>query len=118
MEESRARKKARALPSLSSPPLGFGRPNSATAPSALKDVVLRAPRPFQPSSACAALPPHRLADGRFGAAAHRAKMYSATCDPYPPGSPSLEWKPGRPALGCFMWRPDAEASCSEQTGPP
>eukprot|EP00959_Pyramimonas_sp_CCMP1952_P196296 4103905-Pyramimonas_sp.AAC.1 len=66
---------------------------------------MRAPRAFQPPSVGATPPPHRLADGRFGADAHRAKVHSATCDTCPPGSPLLEWKPGRPALGCFMWRP-------------
>eukprot|EP00959_Pyramimonas_sp_CCMP1952_P355068 7437729-Pyramimonas_sp.AAC.1 len=68
---------------------------------------MRAPRPCQPSSVGAAIPPHRLTDGRLGAEAHHAQIYSATCDTCPPGSPLLEWKLGRPALGCFMWRPEA-----------
>eukprot|EP00959_Pyramimonas_sp_CCMP1952_P040491 846786-Pyramimonas_sp.AAC.1 len=50
LEENRARKKARTLPSLSSLPLGFGRPNDALTPSTLKDMVMRAPRAFQPAS--------------------------------------------------------------------
>eukprot|EP00959_Pyramimonas_sp_CCMP1952_P127604 2669135-Pyramimonas_sp.AAC.1 len=79
---------------------------------------MRAPRAFQPSSVGATLPPHRLADSRFGAGTHRAKVYSAMCDTCPPGPPLLEWKPGRPALGCFVWRPESEAMCNEQTGLP
>eukprot|EP00959_Pyramimonas_sp_CCMP1952_P126021 2635126-Pyramimonas_sp.AAC.1 len=26
--------------------------------------------------------------------------------------------PGHPALGCFIWRPEADANCNEQTGLP
>eukprot|EP00959_Pyramimonas_sp_CCMP1952_P372384 7798335-Pyramimonas_sp.AAC.1 len=77
LEEKRARKKARTLPSLASLLVGFGRPNDAPTPSTLKDLVMRAPRAFQPSGVGTTLPPHRLADGRFGAETHRAKVYSA-----------------------------------------
>eukprot|EP00959_Pyramimonas_sp_CCMP1952_P367811 7704462-Pyramimonas_sp.AAC.1 len=118
MGDERARKRARTLPSLSSLPLRFGRPNEASIPSSLSDLVMWAPRPFQPASAGTTLPPPRLADGRFGAETHHAQMYSATCDTCPPGSPLLEWMPGHPALGCFIWRPEAGANCNEQTGLP
>eukprot|EP00959_Pyramimonas_sp_CCMP1952_P236900 4950835-Pyramimonas_sp.AAC.1 len=84
LEEARARKKARTLPPLTSLPIGFGRPSDAPTPSTLKDLVMRAPRAFQPSSVGTTLPPHRIADGRFGADTHRTKVHSATCDTCPP----------------------------------
>eukprot|EP00959_Pyramimonas_sp_CCMP1952_P042744 893913-Pyramimonas_sp.AAC.1 len=61
--DERARKRARTLPSLSNLPLGFGRPNEASIPTSLSDLVMRAPRPFQPACAGTALPPRRLTDG-------------------------------------------------------
>eukprot|EP00959_Pyramimonas_sp_CCMP1952_P230409 4817112-Pyramimonas_sp.AAC.1 len=93
LEGARFRKKARTLPPLASLPIGYGRPNSAPTFSTLKDLVMRAPLALQPSSAGAALPPHRLSDGRFGADAHRAKVYAAMCDTCPQGLRCLRGKP-------------------------
>eukprot|EP00959_Pyramimonas_sp_CCMP1952_P054533 1140021-Pyramimonas_sp.AAC.1 len=77
LDEDRAQKRARTLPSLARLPLGV-RVTPATAAPTLKELVLRTTRHYRPASVGTALPPHRLADGRFGSEAHLNKCYSAT----------------------------------------
>eukprot|EP00959_Pyramimonas_sp_CCMP1952_P053769 1124699-Pyramimonas_sp.AAC.1 len=66
LDDNRAHKRARTLPSLSRLPLGFGAPADAAALASLRGLTLRTPRHFRPASAGTTLPPHGLADGRFG----------------------------------------------------
>eukprot|EP00959_Pyramimonas_sp_CCMP1952_P321502 6727555-Pyramimonas_sp.AAC.1 len=79
---------------------------------------MRTPPAFQPAKVGTTLPAHRLSDGRFGSESHSTNLFTAACDACPPGSPLLVWEVGCPALGCFMWRPEPEVQCSEQTGLP
>eukprot|EP00959_Pyramimonas_sp_CCMP1952_P394353 8262994-Pyramimonas_sp.AAC.1 len=67
------------------------------------------PPAFQPPKVGTTPPAHRLSDGRSGSDSHRASLFTAMRDTCPPGPPLLVWDTGRPALGCFMWRPEPGA---------